>query len=256
MPLEEPYRKLVIDYLNLVFGNSDLSNDYWSRHLADMVESKFTGISTATIVRQFKAFQLVRRDEALESSSGSGGLTGTLREGKRRKKTLMAPSSLYSSSSSSSSSSTAASSHESSLLSEQQDLKLCELKRAVFNTWTDDTDGRMALLQRVQAMIGFRFTPKAEIELAQRLRLETNPINRTDLDQIGERIKHMNIVLQVEGILLMIRGFQTRAHDARSAIQYFAMAISKFEEELNSNTNSKVRTVTNESAASTTTSSG
>jgi len=103
------------------------------------------------------------------------------------------------------------------------------------------------------------FTARAQKELSANFNRKLDraqPISRTDLDQIGERIKHMNIVLQVEGILLMIRGFQTRAHDARSAIQYFAMAISKFEEELNSNTNSKVRTVTNESAASTTTSSG
>ena len=69
---------------------------------------------------------------------------------------------------------------------------------------------------------------------------EATPISRTDLDQIGERIKHMNIVLSVEGYLLMTKGFQIRANDSSSAITYFTMAITKFEQDLNSNTYSKV----------------
>jgi hypothetical protein len=201
-----------------------------------MVESKFTGVSTAIIIRQYKALVARRTEEAAASPSSSKD------KSKRRKATHTTTSSSSSLCSTLAHSGSGMSHVDAAAaaLAEQYDQKLCELKRAVFMTWTDDTDGRMALLSRVQAMMGFRFTPKAEIELPQRLRIEAQPIHRTDLDQIGERIKHMNIVLQVEGILLMIRGFQTRAHDTRSAIQYFSMAIKKFEEELNSNTNSKV----------------
>ena len=50
----------------------------------------------------------------------------------------------------------------------------------------------------------------------------------------------MNIVLQVEGYLLMMKGLQTRTLEPKSSISYFKMAIQKFEDELRSNPNSKV----------------
>lgn len=50
----------------------------------------------------------------------------------------------------------------------------------------------------------------------------------------------MNIVLQVEGYLLMMKAIATQSVDPASSISYYQMAIAKFEEELRSNPNSKV----------------
>jgi len=36
LPLEEPYRRLVIDYLNLVFGNTKNSDEYWDKWVKKM----------------------------------------------------------------------------------------------------------------------------------------------------------------------------------------------------------------------------
>jgi len=40
-PLEEPYRRLVIKYINLVFGNSVTSEKYWTEHLKQDIKRNF-----------------------------------------------------------------------------------------------------------------------------------------------------------------------------------------------------------------------
>lgn len=42
LPLEEPYRRLVIDYLNLVFGNTKNSDEYWDEWLKKDLLFNFT----------------------------------------------------------------------------------------------------------------------------------------------------------------------------------------------------------------------
>ena len=37
------------DYLNLVFGNSPASDEYWLSFLIDLVEKKFKGVNQATL---------------------------------------------------------------------------------------------------------------------------------------------------------------------------------------------------------------
>lgn len=43
LPLEEPYLRLVIDYLNLVFGNTAKSDEYWENFLKKDVAHNFEG---------------------------------------------------------------------------------------------------------------------------------------------------------------------------------------------------------------------
>ena len=43
LPLEEPYLRLVIDYLNLVFGNTPKSDEYWDQFLKKDVANNFEG---------------------------------------------------------------------------------------------------------------------------------------------------------------------------------------------------------------------
>ena len=40
----------------------------------------------------------------------------------------------------------------------------------VYEMFQDGSDGRMALMSRVQAMVGFRFTSKAQSEIAEKVR--------------------------------------------------------------------------------------
>jgi len=60
------------------------------------------------------------------------------------------------------------------------------------------------------------------------------------LDEIGERIKHMNTVQQAEGYMLLIKGVMHRATNSTAAKRSFNLAIEKFQEALDSNSNSKV----------------
>lgn len=46
LPLEEPYLRLVIDYLNLVFGNTPKSDEYWDAFLKKDVANNFEGTFT------------------------------------------------------------------------------------------------------------------------------------------------------------------------------------------------------------------
>ena len=46
LPLEEPYRRLVIDYLNVVFGNYKVSDEYWDKWLKQDLLMNFEGVCT------------------------------------------------------------------------------------------------------------------------------------------------------------------------------------------------------------------
>ena len=43
LAMEEPYRRVAIDYLNLVFGNSDESDQHWNGTLRTNLTKKFVG---------------------------------------------------------------------------------------------------------------------------------------------------------------------------------------------------------------------
>jgi len=59
LPLEEPYLRLVIDYLNLVFGNTQKSDEYWDTFLKKDVEHNFEDCLTPDEL--FPSFHLKSR---------------------------------------------------------------------------------------------------------------------------------------------------------------------------------------------------
>jgi predicted transcriptional regulator len=61
-----------------------------------------------------------------------------------------------------------------------------------------------------------------------------------DLDEVGERIKHTNTVQHAEGYMLLNKGMIHRSKSPTAAGRYFQIAIEKFQEALDSNSNSKV----------------
>ena len=88
-----------------------------------------------------------------------------------------------------------------------------------------------------------RFTTRAQKELSINFnrKLEREEIiSRTDLEDIGINVHHMNIVSYAEAFLLLVQGLQMLDSDASAAISNLTMAIDKFDEVLDSNTNSKL----------------
>jgi tetratricopeptide (TPR) repeat protein len=164
LPLEEPYRRLVIDYLNLVFGNHNLSDKYWNGWLKKDLIVNFTDALTP-------------EEEA-----------------------------------------------------EEFDLK--PRKRFV-NTLIVDQDFMAFLFDRVRKMMNMRFSSRLfNFNLQQ-------PFDDTDLESIGERVKHMNIVAHAEGFFYHMKGLTNRVEDPLNAQRFYEIAIEKFEEALDSNPNNK-----------------
>jgi hypothetical protein len=51
VPLEEPYRSLVISYLNLVLGDSEASEEYWNNNIKRALKRQFVLGLTETEAR-------------------------------------------------------------------------------------------------------------------------------------------------------------------------------------------------------------
>ena len=70
LPLEEPYLRLVIDYLNLVFGNTQKSDEYWDTFLKKDAEHNFE--DSLTPEEFFPSFHLKSRlFDALHAAADS-----------------------------------------------------------------------------------------------------------------------------------------------------------------------------------------
>jgi hypothetical protein len=67
LPLEEPYRRLVIDYLNLVFGNTKNSDEYWDTWLKKDVENNFSHSLTDEEKASSYHLKLRRKDGDIDS---------------------------------------------------------------------------------------------------------------------------------------------------------------------------------------------
>lgn len=46
VPSEEPFREVLVEFLNLVIGQSEFSQEYWHRIIKNSLQSKFPGILT------------------------------------------------------------------------------------------------------------------------------------------------------------------------------------------------------------------
>ena len=82
--------------------------------------------------------------------------------------------------------------------------------------------------------MGFQFANTRELDFNS-----AHPIDDTDLENIGERVKHMNIIAHAQGFYYHIKGLTNRVEDPLSSKRFYEIAISKFEEALDSNPNNK-----------------
>eukprot|EP01094_Clydonella_sp_ATCC50884_P028131 TRINITY_DN834_c1_g2_i1.p1 TRINITY_DN834_c1_g2~~TRINITY_DN834_c1_g2_i1.p1 ORF type:complete len:608 (-),score=212.39 TRINITY_DN834_c1_g2_i1:186-1817(-) len=164
-PLEQPYRRLVLNYLNLVFGSAPSSSRYWDTKLKNDLVKKFNGLRLRQGSLKFK--------EVTEFLiSNSPGLVH---------------------------------------------------------------DWRWVLLSRLARMLGLRM----DTGIMEQLSTNRNgmwecvqPISRLALLEIGERVKHMNIISHAEGTLLMMTGIRDGQKNSHTAVSNMTMAIEKFEEVL------------------------
>eukprot|EP00339_Tiarina_fusa_P014815 CAMPEP_0117008164 /NCGR_PEP_ID=MMETSP0472-20121206/7777_1 /TAXON_ID=693140 ORGANISM="Tiarina fusus, Strain LIS" /NCGR_SAMPLE_ID=MMETSP0472 /ASSEMBLY_ACC=CAM_ASM_000603 /LENGTH=224 /DNA_ID=CAMNT_0004710125 /DNA_START=1168 /DNA_END=1839 /DNA_ORIENTATION=+ len=90
-------------------------------------------------------------------------------------------------------------------------------------------------------MTGLRFTNRINDEFTQNPNnwapRGAQPLDETDLEDIGLRVKHMNIISHAQGFVLQMKGAMAWAHDPIAAERFYNMAITKYEEALDTNPN-------------------
>jgi len=69
--------------------------------------------------------------------------------------------------------------------------------------------------------------------------LTDKPFDDTDLEAIGERVKHMNIIAHAHGYFYHLKGLAIRIDDPLGAQKFYEIAIEKFEDALNTDPNNK-----------------
>jgi len=105
-----------------------------------------------------------------------------------------------------------------------------------------DATAKWELLDRVRALASIQFTRQSvsELHMNHNNRFDkAKPIARQDVSSISERVKHMQIISNAEGELLLMRAHQLGNTDRPQAITCLIQAIEKFEVVLNSNPHSK-----------------
>ena len=240
MPLDEPYRKLIIEYINLVFGDSITSDEYWDRDLVAKLEQKF---ETSKIEIQLayasptNSINNSNNNLNLESSVDSHYFPDekTEKESRSRKATI------YSTLARKKNKKPFRQTEENQ--NKFQSTKKYDEVKKLFLSLSKKIDAKWLLFLRVQSMIGLKFSNKIIQELTfshTQILSQEHPFTRTDLEEILERVQIMNIIPQVEGFLLMSKGYQTRTKDSYSAMCYYTLASKKFEEVLNTTPNDKV----------------
>eukprot|EP01130_Rhizamoeba_saxonica_P016324 TRINITY_DN7530_c0_g1_i1.p1 TRINITY_DN7530_c0_g1~~TRINITY_DN7530_c0_g1_i1.p1 ORF type:complete len:885 (-),score=187.58 TRINITY_DN7530_c0_g1_i1:58-2367(-) len=162
LPLEEPYIRLVADYLNMVFGNTKQSDDYWDIHLKQDIMFNWEDVLNEE--EQQETFHLKLRNEDGELDNGF----------------------------------------------------------------------LEAVLERVRRMMGMTLSTLRNTDF----NLDT-PFDDTDIENIGLRVKHMNIISHAQGYFYHVKGLANRVENPEAATQFYQAAIEKYQEALDSDPNNK-----------------
>jgi len=161
VPLEEPYRRLIIAYLNLILGNSDHSDEFWVQ-MKIKVLNKFDGALTQEEINHRHPLFL------LESFS------------------------------------------------------------------EHTIDGKYLLFKRIQKMMALRFTTRLHREFAENpncwLQRGDYPIDMTDLEDIGLRVKHMPLLSVAQGYLYKVQAELLYREDPVASRRFYQMARANLED--------------------------
>lgn len=101
------------------------------------------------------------------------------------------------------------------------------------------------LFERIRQVLGFKLKPTIERQLEDysvfaRVCCREVPFRRGDFEDLGMRVKHMNIVSFASGFQYFHLGLDARATDPKSAVKWLGLSIKHFEDALAVNTASKV----------------
>ncbi len=122
----------------------------------------------------------------------------------------------------------------------------CSFKAASMTfTFSNGMVSMHAVFFRMQQILGFSLKPAIEAQLVNfsvfvRLCAKPNPFRFSDFDDLGMRVKHMNLVSYAKGFLYLNQGLDARASDPKAATRFLQMSIKNFEDALADNTSSKV----------------
>jgi len=176
LPLDVPYRQLVVDYLNLVFGSHQRSYDYWNKEMSEQMVNYLS----------FDPNHLTS-DPFAQSSSIS-----------LQARVFFEP----------------------------------EANQA------REFNGRYLVVNRLQSMTGIRLTRHclSQLRVGRNIMyLKGEPFAMLDLEAVCERVKHMNIVANAEGLFFQHKGMEMELKsNLKPAIAMYKLAISKYEEALSS----------------------
>ena len=117
--------------------------------------------------------------------------------------------------------------------------------KIILHAWdTPCIEPASMLFERVCSLTGLKLSPLAEVKYTgNRIKqafASRHPFDDTDLAEIGEQIKHMNIVAEALGSYYHYKGIFCRLDgNTRGAVELFKTAIMKYEEALASNPTNK-----------------
>lgn len=169
-PLEAPYRQLVVRFLNLVFGKSRESVEFWKIVIKKQLASKFN----------------------IDGQTTSEGFP---------------------------------------------------LKKFLGLMATNELSPLLMLFGRLVSLTGIKLTPQASTKVNDptkfaRITKERYPFDDTDLDEIGYRVKHMNIISEALGSYYYYKGLRQSLEgstECDSPVELLRTALDKYEEALMSN---------------------
>tara|TARA_R110002050_G_scaffold75423_3_gene161696 strand:- start:157 stop:963 length:807 start_codon:yes stop_codon:yes gene_type:complete len=193
VPLEVPYRRVVCDYLNLVFGNGDASKQYWKEDVTRLLRSHFNFTD-----KSFEIFTLFIKDQVqegliLQDLDGEGGTA------------------------------------EFSAAIVLNIFHKRKMPENIFN-------GRWLLFDRLRKLTGLLVSEHAISRFYGDAQWNPNAaLEQLDLLEIGERVKHTNVVAYAEGSFYQYKAIEIQ--QANFKMDMLWQAIESFEEALSSNPN-------------------
>ena len=100
------------------------------------------------------------------------------------------------------------------------------------------------VFHRLQEILGFTMKASIEKQVANsvvfgKLCTKNTPFKSVDFEELGMRVKHMNIVSYAKGFLYLTQGLAARALDPKAAVRLLMLSVKHFEESLAANTSSK-----------------
>mgnify|MGYP001037476420 CR=1 FL=1 len=211
LPLEEPYHRLVIDYMNLVIGHNDQSEEYWAKNLkTSLVRSRCD--TTPYPLRLWRALTyVISATQKIRGGAQCGRGGGRLRAQVRARLLLRQLDGWEA-------------------VAVQQNPE--DLRTQVHPSSQRRVLQAQELLGRPRrAALGIHCTPISHKPSAywRRADSHSNRQDDTDLEEIGLRVKHMNIISYAQGHCLHLKGNMAWNNNPINAQRFFNMAMEKYE---------------------------